>query len=128
VVNFDDYARVDQGFLTSKTGWLNGDFDYSGAVNFDDYGLIDLAFNTQSGTLVRAMSYLGGEDRTLRGMDTPSLQFVLDHCGQFGEPYAQSFLNAVPEPATAVALSVLSVCTFGCRRTPRRNHAVATGR
>jgi hypothetical protein len=49
VVNFDDYARVDVGFNNSRSGWFNGDFDYSIAVNFDDYALIDLAFNSQSG-------------------------------------------------------------------------------
>jgi len=47
VVNFDDYARIDNGFSTNKTGWANGDFDANAAINFDDYSLIDLAFNTQ---------------------------------------------------------------------------------
>ncbi|CAN5675533.1 hypothetical protein BH09PLA1_BH09PLA1_27490 [soil metagenome] len=47
VVNFDDYSRIDNGFSTGKTGWINGDFDGNGVVNFDDYSLIDLAFNTQ---------------------------------------------------------------------------------
>jgi len=48
IVNFDDYARTDSGFLTQRSGWLNGDFDGNGVVNFDDYSLIDLAFNAQS--------------------------------------------------------------------------------
>jgi hypothetical protein len=47
VVNLDDYSRTDNGYVTNKTGWLNGDFDGNGAVNLDDYSLIDLAFNTQ---------------------------------------------------------------------------------
>lgn len=47
VVNFDDYARMDLGFSTNRTGWVNGDFNYNGVNNFDDYALIDLAFNTQ---------------------------------------------------------------------------------
>ena len=50
-VNFDDYSRIDNGFSTNKTGWLNGDFDGNGVISFDDYSLIDLAFNTQLGVL-----------------------------------------------------------------------------
>jgi hypothetical protein len=52
-VTFDDYVRIDIGFNTGLSGWVNGDFNYSGGVNFDDYVLIDTAFNTQSGTLGR---------------------------------------------------------------------------
>jgi hypothetical protein len=48
VVNFDDYARIDAGFLNTRTGWWNGDFDGNGVVDFDDYSLIDLAFSTQA--------------------------------------------------------------------------------
>ena len=51
LANFDDYSRIDNGFSTNKTGWLNGDFDGNGSVNFDDYSLIDLAFNTQGSAL-----------------------------------------------------------------------------
>jgi hypothetical protein len=29
------------------TGWVKGDFNYSGAMDFDGYVLIDIAFNTQ---------------------------------------------------------------------------------
>ena len=47
VVDFDDYSRIDQGFNSHRTGWVNGDFDYNAVVDFDDYSLIDLAFNTQ---------------------------------------------------------------------------------
>ena len=64
--------RTDAGFNNNRTGWFNGDFDYNGIVNFDDYSLIDLSFNTQSGTLIRAMDYLEGEDRSMRGMDDAS--------------------------------------------------------
>jgi hypothetical protein len=46
-VNFDDYAKLDLGFNTNRSGWANGDFDASGVINFDDYALIDLAFNSQ---------------------------------------------------------------------------------
>jgi len=116
-VNFDDYSRIDAGFSTGRTGWINGDFDLSGVVNFDDYSLIDLAFNTQSGTLVRAMDYLEGEDRSDRGMGDPALRLVQQHFQQFGVVYATSFLNAVPEPGCAwVALSGLCVCGRRRRR------------
>jgi hypothetical protein len=47
VVNFDDYARIDNGFNNNLIGYANGDFNYDGVINFDDYALIDLAFNTQ---------------------------------------------------------------------------------
>ncbi|CAN5674561.1 hypothetical protein BH09PLA1_BH09PLA1_11960 [soil metagenome] len=114
-VNFDDYSRIDAGFNNNRTGWFNGDFDYNGSVNFDDYSLIDLAFNTQTGTLRQAIAYLDGSDRSGAGMDTPSLQLVMEHYTQFGEGYAQGFLNAVPEPTSALALGGL-LAMIGRRR------------
>jgi hypothetical protein len=53
VVNFDDYARTDAGFLAGRTGWSNGDFDYNNVINFDDYALIDQAFLSQNGARLR---------------------------------------------------------------------------
>jgi hypothetical protein len=47
VINFDDYARIDNSFNNRLIGYSNGDFNYNGVINFDDYALIDLAFNTQ---------------------------------------------------------------------------------
>jgi len=47
VINFDDYAHIDNGFNNHLTGWFNGDFDYNGVINFDDYALIDVNFNNQ---------------------------------------------------------------------------------
>jgi len=48
----DDYARADNGFNLHLTGWLNGDFDFSGGnPDGDDYALIDGAFNTQGSIL-----------------------------------------------------------------------------
>ena len=119
LVNFDDYSRIDNGFSTNKTGWLNGDFDLNGIVDFDDYSLIDLAFNTQSGTLRRAMSYLEGHDRSDKGMNVPSLQLVQQHFAEFGNAYASSLLNAVPEPS-CVVLSAAAVSLLRCRRRRRR--------
>jgi hypothetical protein len=121
IVNFDDYARTDNGFLTGSSTWFAGDFDLNGVVNFDDYSLIDLAFNTQSGTLVRAIAYLDGSAQTDRDMNDPALQKVADHFAQFGQPYASGFLNAVPEPAGATTLiSGLAASAASLRRRRRQ--------
>ncbi|CAN5450200.1 hypothetical protein BH09PLA1_BH09PLA1_20860 [soil metagenome] len=116
VVNFDDYSRTDAGFNNNRTGWLNGDFDGNSIVNFDDYSLIDSAFNTQSGSLRRAMSYLEGGDRNPSTMDTPALQLVVNHFDQFGEAYAQGFLNSVPEPTSAAFVGGVVAVAAGKRR------------
>ncbi|CAN5363530.1 hypothetical protein BH09PLA1_BH09PLA1_05130 [soil metagenome] len=50
-VNFDDYARIDNGFNNHQYGFSNGDFDYNGVINFDDYSIIDLIFSTQGAPL-----------------------------------------------------------------------------
>ncbi|CAN5545476.1 hypothetical protein BH09PLA1_BH09PLA1_14100 [soil metagenome] len=116
VVNFDDYSRTDSGFNNNRTGWLNGDFDANGVVNFDDYSLIDLAFNTQSGSLRRAIAFMEGSDRSNRDMQSLSLQLVQEHFARFGEAYATSFLNAVPEPASTMMLVGLAALAVGKRR------------
>jgi hypothetical protein len=116
IVNFDDYARIDNGFSNGGTTWFQGDFDLNNAVNFDDYALIDLAFNTQSGTLARVMDYLEGEDRSMRGMDHAALQIVVDHFNQFGNVYATSFLSSVPEPTSVVLVAASAVALVRRRR------------
>ncbi|MBC8108104.1 MAG: PEP-CTERM sorting domain-containing protein [Anaerolineae bacterium] len=119
VVDFDDYARTDGGFNNNRTGWFNGDFDYNGIVDFDDYSLIDGAFNTQSGTLRRAMSYLDGTDRSNQEMNGAALGLVREHFAQFGNAYASSFLNSIPEPTSALALSGLAASAASRRRRRR---------
>jgi hypothetical protein len=120
VVNFDDYSRIDSGFNSGGNSWFQGDFDYNSTVNFDDYSLIDAAFNTQSGTLIRAMRFLDGSDPNRDSMGSPSLRLVLQHFDQFGQPYAQGFLNAVPEPTSALALLLLGGAMR--RRREDRSH------
>ena len=118
VVDFDDYSRIDSGFSNGGTDWLHGDFDYNGQVDFDDYSRIDMAFNTQFRTLRRAMSYLNGEDRSDVGMNLPALRMVQSHFEQFGIGYANSFLNAVPEP-TSLAVLALAGSILGSRSRRR---------
>ncbi|MBC8108996.1 MAG: PEP-CTERM sorting domain-containing protein [Anaerolineae bacterium] len=116
MVDFDDYSRIDAGFNNNRTGWFNGDVDYNGVVDFDDYSLIDQAFNTQSGTLRRAISYLDGTDRSDNEMNAPALQLVQQHFAQFGEGFATSFLNSVPEPTSAIAFAGLAASAARIRR------------
>lgn len=122
IVNFDDYSRTDAGFNDNRSGWLNGDFDGNNVVNFDDYSLIDLAFNTQSGSLRTALAYLDGNDRNRERMNTPELRIVMDHFDQFGVGYAQSFLNAVPEPGS-MSIFGGAVAIIISRRSGRRRSA-----
>jgi hypothetical protein len=88
-------------------------------VNFDDYVLIDLAFNTQTGTLGRAMSFVDGSDRSGNGMNDAALRQVQQHLNEFGDAYARGFLSAVPEP-TAIALGGLVTSVTMLRRRRRR--------
>jgi autotransporter-associated beta strand protein len=47
-VNAADYSRIDNGYASNLTGWINGDFNYDGTVNAADYSMIDLAYALQS--------------------------------------------------------------------------------
>ncbi|MBC8108657.1 MAG: hypothetical protein H7Z14_18890 [Anaerolineae bacterium] len=67
VVDFDDYSRIDAGFLNERTGWLNGDFDGNDQVDLDDYVLIDGAFNTQGSSLGPALSSIGARSSKVAG-------------------------------------------------------------
>ena len=118
-VTFDDYVKIDTGFNAGLTGWLNGDFNYSGAVSFDDYVLIDIAFNQQNGTLGRAIDWISGDNRSGSGRATTGVQEVIAHFDQFGLPYAQAFLAAVPEPAGA-GIILLSLPVLTSVRSRRR--------
>src|SRR5205085_3253471 len=98
----------------------NGDFDYNGSVNFDDYVLIDLAFNTQSGTLGRALAFLDGSDTSTSGMSGDALLKVQQHLSEFGGDYASHFLAAVPEPTSLALAGIVASATLLSRRRQRR--------
>jgi hypothetical protein len=44
LIDFDDYAAIDQGFAAGFNGYANGDFNQDGVIDFDDYALIDFNF------------------------------------------------------------------------------------
>jgi hypothetical protein len=91
-VNFDDYARIDAGFNSGATGWLNGDFNEDTRVNFDDYALIDNAFNYQGGSLGQAAAYMQGGNSSASFGSAPGLQKVHDHWLEFGSSYRQALM------------------------------------
>jgi len=65
------------------------------------------------------MTYLDGGDRSTGGMNTPALQMVIQHYDQFGQSYANSFLNAVPEPGSIALLGVPALASMIRRRRRR---------
>ena len=85
-------------------------------MNFDDYVLIDLAFNSQSGTLRRALAFLDGSDRDVKSMSEPALRRVVDHRGAFGPDYARHFLAAVPEPDMLCLFGLTASAAMRCQR------------
>ena len=122
-VNFDDYVRTDNGFNNDLIGWLNGDFDLNGSINFDDYVLIDLAFNVQSGTLGRALDYLGGD--SLGTVANGALRMVERHFEEFGTDYASHFIAAVPEPTCLSVLAGFGLFSLSVRRRKRAARGAA---
>jgi hypothetical protein len=114
LVNFDDYARIDNSFNTGALGWYNGDFNYDGVINFDDYSLIDFAYNTQSVTLNQALKIIDGQDAGVHG---DALDRVREHLAEFGQDYANAFASHVPEPTS---LSLIGLAVAGTARRRRR--------
>jgi hypothetical protein len=91
-VNSADYTLIDNGFLSSKTGWYNGDFNYDGVVNGSDYTLIDNAFNMQGAQI----------------------------SSEIASPTAQiGGVSAVPEPASLGVLGIGAVGLLSRRRRRR---------
>jgi autotransporter-associated beta strand protein len=118
-VTFDDYVKIDTGFNTGLTGWVNGDFNYSGGVSFDDYVLIDISFNQQGGTLSRAIDWISGDDRSESGRTATGVAEVIEHFEEFGAAYGQAFLAAVPEPSSMLILGVPALAGTVRRRRRR---------
>ena len=88
-INVDDYGRIDLNIPLGTSGWYNGDFNYDGKINVDDYGIIDFNIGIQGAPF----STVG--------------------------PAASAGLSAVPEPAAAVSLLVISN-VLACGRRRRR--------
>ena len=51
-------------------------------------------------------------------MNDPALRAVVQHAGEFGLAYEQSFLNAVPEPGSAAALMTVGLFMSARLRAP----------
>ncbi|MGH7175965.1 MAG: autotransporter-associated beta strand repeat-containing protein, partial [Tepidisphaeraceae bacterium] len=116
-VDLDDYSYLDAGLTLHRTGWLNGDYDYSGGEpDLDDVALIDAAYLLQSGTLRPALDALE-TGRWPAGTMPQSLQMVQRHADEFGDAYVYALFSAVPEPAAMAAVGLLGV--LGAR--PRRH-------
>ncbi|MGH7179170.1 MAG: hypothetical protein ACREJC_17465, partial [Tepidisphaeraceae bacterium] len=121
-IDLDDYALIDAGYLLNRTGWSNGDFDYSGGKpDLDDYALIDAAYLSQFGSLSTALTWLehGGSG----GIgDDPASQKVVQHFGQFGPEFADALFAVTPEPAGVGILAGLGTALGGrVRRRSRSN-------
>ncbi|MGH7178168.1 MAG: hypothetical protein ACREJC_12370 [Tepidisphaeraceae bacterium] len=117
-INIDDYAFIDGGFLLNLTGWLNGDYDYSGGKpNLDDYALIDGAFLLKGGVLSEVLGFIengfAGEFSRGEAID----QFT-SHLEDFGPEYAGALLSAIPEPGLSV-LAATGLCGLLARRCRR---------
>ena len=94
-VDGSDYSRIDNGYLSHLTGWLNGDFNYDGIINGSDYTLIDNAFNTQG---ARILAEVAVQTAQIAGTGASS---------------------AVPEPATLGLLGIGAVGLLARRKNRR---------
>ncbi|WP_428937290.1 aspartyl protease family protein [Fontivita pretiosa] len=98
-IDATDYSLIDNGYVNSLSGWINGDFDYSGVIDATDYALIDNAYVNQAGPLAAAL--------------------IAEHARMFGGEYL-SALNAIragviPEPgAAAIGITVLMLAGRIC--------------
>jgi hypothetical protein len=91
-INIDDYVKIDSGIAAGLTGWSNGDFNYDGKVSIDDYiTVIDANIGNQGPAL-----------GTSAGLQS------------------SSGVSAIPEPASGMAICLVSVVAVSRRRRPRR--------
>ncbi|HWP40528.1 MAG TPA: family 16 glycosylhydrolase, partial [Tepidisphaeraceae bacterium] len=81
-IDATDYSLIDNGYVNTLSGWLNGDFDYSGTIDATDYALIDNAYVNQAGPLAEAL--------------------IAQHSQQFGGEYVAALRavqsGVIPEP------------------------------
>jgi len=111
-IDATDYSLIDNGYVNSLTGWINGDFDYSGSIDATDYALIDNAYVNQAGPLAETV--------------------IAEHTKLFGGEYVAA-LNAIrsgviPEPSsiwTGVASLVAAGASQRSRARRRCKSAVA---
>ena len=54
VINGDDYFRIDSGYASHATGYVNGDFNYDGRIDADDYFIIDRNYARQTTPFAQA--------------------------------------------------------------------------
>ncbi|WP_428938044.1 autotransporter-associated beta strand repeat-containing protein [Fontivita pretiosa] len=73
-IDATDYSLIDNGYVNSLTGWINGDFDYSGVIDATDYALIDNAYVNQSGALAEAL--IAGHSRMFGGEYPAALRAI----------------------------------------------------
>jgi hypothetical protein len=99
-IDGSDYSRIDNGYLTSATGWYNGDFNYDGVIDGSDYTLIDNAFNMQGASLAGQIA-------------SPSAQATAQINGTGINGTGTS---AVPEPASLTLVGVGAACLLVRRR------------
>ncbi|WP_428938311.1 dockerin type I repeat-containing protein [Fontivita pretiosa] len=108
-IDATDYSLIDNGYVNSLTGWINGDFDYSGTIDATDYALIDNAYVNQAGPLAEAL--------------------IAQHSQQFGGEYLAALRaiqsGVIPEPASLGAcitglLAGSSALRRGARPVRRR--------
>ncbi|HWP40653.1 MAG TPA: hypothetical protein VNL70_06975, partial [Tepidisphaeraceae bacterium] len=100
-IDATDYSLIDNGYVNSLSGWLNGDFDYSGVIDATDYALIDNAYVNQVGPLAQTL--------------------IASHEAMFGSEYLKALravqAGVVPEPAT---MGLLAWAAWSYRRPRRR--------
>ncbi|WP_428938889.1 dockerin type I repeat-containing protein [Fontivita pretiosa] len=100
-IDATDYSLIDNGYVNTLSGWINGDFDYSGTIDATDYALIDNAYVNQAGPLAEAL--------------------IAEHTRMFGGEYLAALRaiqsGVIPEPASLSLLALGAWSLKRCRRT-----------
>ncbi|MGH7176773.1 MAG: endonuclease/exonuclease/phosphatase family protein [Tepidisphaeraceae bacterium] len=117
VIDLDDYANTDGGYLLNLGGWGNGDFDGDGDVDLDDFALIDGFYLMQGGGRFDAvMGILDDPDAFEADELSPGMAMIQLHALEFGSDYASAFVAMVPEPGSALLLALGAVGFLSRRR------------